>query len=348
MSRTPLRAGVVGLGWWGRTIVRTLAGNPMIRLAAAADRDPAAAAFAAEHGLAFATELDALLSDPALDAIILCTPHTQHAAQVQAVAAAGKHVFCEKPLCLTAQDAADAIAACNRAGVTLGVGHERRFEPPVLELRRLLESGALGTPLQIEANFSQDKFLSLPPENWRLSGAEAPAGPMTATGIHVLDLAVSLLGPAATALAQVRTLGSGLVNGDTLGMLIGFESGANALISAILATPFDGRFAIYGNEGWAEVRDRAHPEQPEGWTLTLNRRQGGRSVQDFPPASSVGRNLEAWATAATGGAPYPMTQTEMLNTVSALEAVFRSATSGAVERVVTPALEHFPSRLARE
>lgn len=328
-----LRTGIVGLGWWGRTIVTTMAGSDHLQIAAATDLNPLAAAFAADHGLDFAADISALLANPALDAVILCTPHTQHARQVLDVAAAGKHVFCEKPLCLTAADAAAAIAACNRAGVTLGVGHERRFEPPIAELRRLLTSGVLGTPLQIEANFSQDKFLALPTGNWRLSGAEAPAGPMTATGIHLLDLSVSLLGPAKTVLAQVRQLGSSLVNGDTLGILVGFQSGANALISAILATPFDGRFAVYGSEGWAEVRDKAHPESPEGWTLTVNRRGVGRSVQDYAPASSVRANLEAWAIAASGGAPYPMTQTEMLDTVAALEAVFRSAASGMIETV---------------
>ena len=78
----------------------------------------------------------------------------------------------------------------------LAVGHEKRFEPPIQELMRMAKSGELGTPLQIEANFMQDKFLSLPPDNWRLSAKEAPAGPMTATGIHLLDLSVGVLGPA--------------------------------------------------------------------------------------------------------------------------------------------------------
>jgi len=328
-----MRAGIVGLGWWGRTIVQTLSGNPHLRIVAATDTSPDTAAFAAANGLPFAPDLAAILADPAVDAVILCTPHTQHAAQILAVAAAGKHCFCEKPLCLTRADAAAAIEACRAAGVTLGVGHERRFEPPILALRALADAGTLGTLMQIEANFSQDKFLALDPANWRLSGAEAPAGPMTATGIHLLDLSVSFLGPAERVLAQVRTLGSGLVNGDTLGILVGFRNGANALISAILATPFDGRFAIYGSKGWAEVRDLAHPEAPMGWTLTTHIRGEGRRVEDFAPASSVRANLEAFAAAAAGGAPYPMTHDQMLGTIAALEGVFRSAASGAVTMI---------------
>ena len=134
---------------------------------------------------------------------------------------------------------------------------------------RTARSGELGTLLQVEANFSQDKFLGLAADNWRLSEREAPAGPMTATGIHMLDLSIGLLGPAENVCARVRQLGSPLVNGDTLGVLMTHKSGANSLISAILATPFDGRFAVYGSKGWAEVRDKAHPGGAAGLDVAL-------------------------------------------------------------------------------
>jgi len=179
---------------------------------------------------------------------------------------------------------------------------------------RLARAGELGTLLQIEANFSQDKFLSLAPDSWRMSQAEAPAGPMTATGIHLLDLSVGL-------------------NGDTLGILATHKSGANSLISALLATPFDGRFAVYGNKGWAEVRDKAHPEAPEGWTLTVAKRSSRPHATSYPAAKAVLANLEAFADAAAQRAPYPVPQDQMIANVSALEAVFRSAASGKVEVV---------------
>src|SRR5258707_6022445 len=192
---------------------------------------------------------------------------------------------------------------------------------------QLAKSGALGVLLQVEANFNQDKFLLLPDDNWRLSGKEAPAGPMTATGIHLLDLAVGLLGPAEQIFASVRQLGSQLSNGDTLAVLVNHKSGSHSLISAILATPFDGRFAVYGSLGWMEVRDKAPPEAPEGWTLTRSRRGGQRESKDFKPANAVLANLEAFADAAAGRAPYPVPQDQMIANVCALEAVFRSAAS---------------------
>src|SRR5437773_5060424 len=195
------------------------------------------------------------------------------------------------PLSLSRADVLRAEEAFSRSKVVLAVGHEKRFEPPVQELVRMAKSGELGTLLQIEANFVQDKFLSLPADNWRLSGREAPAGPMTATGIHLLDRSVGRMGPAARVFASVRQLGSQLTNGDTLGILVNFRSGGNALLSAVLATPFDGRFAIYGNKGWAEVRDKAHPEAPQGWVLTVKMRNQDGVIREFPPAKAVLANL---------------------------------------------------------
>jgi predicted dehydrogenase len=265
--------------------------------------------------------------------VVLCTPHTQHTGQIVQAASAKKHVFCEKPLSLSRADVLRAVSACNQNEVVLAVGHEKRFEPPIQEVMRMVKAGELGTPLQIEANFSQDKFLSLPADNWRLSGKEAPAGPMTATGIHLLDLSVGVMGPAEKVYAHVRQLGSQLVNGDTLGILVSFKNGANSLISAVLATPFDGRFAVYGSKGWAEVRDKAHPEEPQGWSLTKSIRGRRKETTDHPPAKAVLANLEAFADAAAGRAPYPVPQEQMVANVSALEAVFRSAKSGQVELV---------------
>src|SRR5438132_2452080 len=324
---------VVGLGWWGRIIVPLAKTSSKLRVVMGVDPAPEAAAFAREQSIALKTSLDDALRDPAVQGVVLCTPHTQHTEQIVRAANAKKHVFCEKPLSLSRKDVLKAVQACNQNGIKLAVGHEKRFEPPIQELMRMVKAGELGTPLQIEANFVQDKFLSLPPDNWRLSAKEAPAGPMTATGIHLLDLTVGVMGAADKVFASVKTLGSQLVNGDTLGILVNFKSGGNALLSAILATPFDGRFAVYCNKGWVEVRDKAHPESPQGWTLTVHRRGGEKSTREYPPAKAVLANLEAFAEAATGGAPYPVPQSEMIANVSALEAIFRSAQGGRIEQV---------------
>ena len=328
-----VRVAVVGLGWWGRIIVGLLKGSAKLVAVRGIDPDPAATEFARTQGLAHSGDLQEALRDPAVDAVVLCTPHSLHTAQIIAAANARKHVFCEKPLSLSRADVVRAIDAVNASGVALGVGHEKRFEPPLVEVARLARDGALGTLLQIEANFSQDKFLALAADNWRLSTKEAPAGPLTATGIHLVDLSVSLMGPAESAYASVQQLGSPLANGDTLAVLLRFRSGGHALISAILATPFDGRVAVYGSKGWAEVRDKAHPESPQGWTLTTALRGEAKRSIDYAPAAAVLANLEAFADAIEGRARYPVPHDQMIATVSALEAIVKSTRSGAVEAV---------------
>jgi predicted dehydrogenase len=328
----PLGVAVIGLGWWGRTIVSLLQGHKKFRLEMGVEVQPVDLS-KISPGLRVTTRFEEALEARAVDAVILCTPHTQHTEQIVRAAGAMKHVFCEKPLSLSRAAVLRAVQECNRNGVKLAVGHEKRFEPPIMEVFRMAQAGELGSLLQVEANFSQDKFLSLPPDNWRLSGTEAPAGPMTATGIHLLDLSIGLLGPAALVWASCSQLGSPLVNGDTLGVMVRHKSGANALISAILATPFDGRFAVYGSKGWAEVRDRAHPEDPKGWVLTVEKRGEGKRVTEYPAAKAVLANLEAFADSVSGLAPYPVPQEQMIANVSALEAVFTSAKTGRAEAV---------------
>ncbi|MDB5811304.1 MAG: Oxidoreductase [Betaproteobacteria bacterium] len=329
-----LNVAVVGIGWWGKTIVPLLKQSKKLRVAKVVEVNPAGIAdFARAQGVEVLSDYASVLKDPSIQGVVLCTPHTQHTDQIVAAAAAGKHVFCEKPLSMTRADVLRAIKAINEHKVVLAVGHEKRFEPPVLEAMALIKSGALGKPLQVEANFSQDKFLTLAADNWRLSGKEAPAGPMTATGIHLLDLSVGVFGEAERVFASVKQLGSQLVNGDTLAVLVSFKNGGHALLSAILATPFEGRFTVYCTKGWIEVRDKTHPEAPEGWTLTTAFAGGKREVKEFAPASNVLHNLEAFADAAMGGTPYPVPQSQMIANISALEAVFKSAASGAIVNV---------------
>lgn len=333
-SNSKLRVAVIGLGWWGKTIVGYLQKGRNIEVHCVTDlQRENGQAFAQSAGVAFVDSFEAVLADPLVQGIVLCTPHSLHTDQMLAAAKAGKHVFCEKPLALSRADVLRAVQAINQKGLVLAVGHERRFEPPILKAMEMIHSGQLGTPLQMEANFSQDKFLQMPSDNWRLSAKEAPAGPMTATGIHLLDLSVGVFGPAETVFASVKQLGSSLVNGDTLAILATYKQGGHALISAILATPFVGRFAVYCSKGWVEVRDKSHPEASTGWVLTSCVRGEEPRSESFEPHPAVLSNLEAFAEAALGGKPYPVPQAQMIANISALEAVVKSTQSGQVEQV---------------
>ncbi len=337
MTQKLLRVAVIGYGWWGKTIVATLQSSNVIKVEMVVEQEPvareAAKSLGDQSGFSVSASYEDAISNPNVDAVILCTPHKLHSAQITAAAKAGKHVFCEKPLCLTLDDAMAAVAACKSAGVLLGIGHERRFEPAIMDLRKRIADGELGTILQIEGNFSQDKFFALAPDNWRLSKELAPCGPLSATGIHLVDLAIAILGPADSVLARLNTLASNFANGDSLAIMLGFKSGQTALISAILATPFDGRFTVYGSKGWVEVRDRTHPENPTGWDISMVF-SGKEMVSSFnEPHPTVRANLEAFAKGALGLSPYPVSTDEMLANVAALESIMKSAESGLIEKV---------------
>src|SRR3954466_7955826 len=328
-----IKVGIIGLGWWGSIILKAVLNSPVVNPVLGVDPSEPARAAAAALGVKTVARFEDALADPEIKAVILCTPQQHHAKQIAAAARSGRHVFCEKPLCTTAADAEAAIAAVRKAGVQLGIGHERRFEPAVIDMRKRFAAGEFGHPLLLEGNFSQDKFLKLPADNWRLSSAENPAGPLSATGIHIVDLSIALLGRPVSVWARLATLGSDFANGDTLSITIGFESGATALLGAVLATPFMGRLALLGSKGWMEIRDRSHPENSTGWDVATVHRDETPATAFFPPHPAVRDNLEAFARAALGQASYPVTLKEMLLNVRSFEAIQRSVRSGNVERV---------------
>ncbi|MBU2664070.1 Gfo/Idh/MocA family oxidoreductase [Actinoplanes bogorensis] len=325
-----INVAVVGLGWWGRKIVADLASSTEIRPVLGVD--PSAAARAGT-GLRTVSTFEEALADDEVEAVVLCTPHARHAEQIVAAATAGRHVFCEKPLTTTGAEARAAVAAVEKAGVQLGIGHERRFEPAVQLLRDMCGHGDLGLPLVFEGNFSQDKFLALPPDNWRLSATDAPVGPLSATGIHLVDLAIAVFGRPVEVWARLGTHATNFANGDTLTVTLGFEGGRTALLTAILTTPFAGRVTVLGSQGWMEIRDRNHPESPRGWDVTTVFRGGEPSTEFYPPHPSVRANLEAFAAAAEKRADYPVSYDEMLANADTFEAITRSARSGRVEPV---------------
>jgi predicted dehydrogenase len=328
-----IEAAIVGLGWWGRTILRELAGSSAIKVVLGVDPEPKAREAAAASGLAVSARFEDAIERPGIKAVILCSPHKHHATQIVAAAKASKHVFCEKPLCTTAREMETVATAVRAAGIQLGIGHERRFEPGIIDLRRRLAAGEFGTPLFLEGNFSQDKFLALPADNWRLSATDAPVGPLSATGIHIVDLSIAMLGRPVEVWARLATRGSSFANGDTLGIMIAFESGATALLTAILATPFMGRIALFGSHGWVEIRDRTHPEHPTGWDATTVLRGQAATSQFLPPHPAVRDNIESFARAAARLASYPVSLDEIASNVRTFEAITRSAASGKLERV---------------
>ncbi len=331
----PVKIALIGMGWWGQKMLAVLQAAPDdIRVVRAVEPNvETVRALCEGKGIPLSADYADALNDPEVEAVVLATPHSLHTAQIAAAVAAGKHIFCEKPLALTKAEAERSVALCRDAGLVLGMGHERRFEPPVAEMLAMADAGTLGRIHQIEANFSHDKFLSLARDNWRLKADQAPAGGMTATGIHLLDLSVRLLGAAESVLCICEQLSSDLPQGDTVAAYIKFKGGGTSYVSASLANPFMSRFTVYGSHGWIDIRDKAHVEAPDGWIVTSAMKGGPIITTEIGKAEPVKDNLVAFARAVRGGAAYPITADHLVNNIALLEAVFRSALSGRIETV---------------
>jgi len=324
-----INAAVVGLGWWGKRLSAFVADSPHVRFVLGVEPDAKTVqGFADTCGFPITADYSQALEDDRVDAVILATPHSLHESQIAAAVAAGKHVFCEKPLALNRESAERSVARCREARLVLGIGHERRFEPPMAEVLQMARDGDLGTILQIESNFSHDRFVNLDKNNWRLSASEAPAGGMTATGIHIFDLATAMLGPADSVKVICEQLASPIATGDATTAMVRYRNGAIVVVTSLLATPFISRFAIFGSKGWIEIRDKAHVESPEGWIVTKCFAEGKQEVSEVPAFNAARANLEAFAKAVAGEADYPISTDEMIANTAVMEAIFRSAATG--------------------
>ena len=321
-----IRIGVIGLGWWGKQIVTCLAHSPRFKVMAGCDIDGAMAEpFAAAHGFDLAGDYRELLKNPQLDAVAVVTPHALHEEMAVAAFKAGKQVFCEKPLALTAASAERILAACAKANGVLGIGHERRYEPAMEEMRRLFESGALGRLLHMDANVSHSNFRKMDPSNWRRDPKHAPAGAWTALGIHLGDLFVSLAGRPVRVAARTASQIFTPPSEDFVSAEIDFENGARGRITCLSTPPFYGRFTLVGDQGWVEVQEGGNVDKGIPSSFVRCGPDGSRQAHSYDHVNTVRMNFEAWADAIEGRAPYRFSTEQLLGNIHILDALVRSA-----------------------
>lgn len=327
-----LNAAVVGLGWWGRQIVSCLEGSERIAVTHAVDVNlKGAEDFAVLWNLALSERFEDVLENPAIDAVILVTPHALHEEQVIAAAKAGKQIFCEKPFSLSSASAKRMLAACDAAGLkTVGIGHERRFEPALEALRDHAETGDFGTLIHIECNWSHNNFTkaSTAASTWRKDPKQAPLGTLTALGVHITDFFQSVAGPVARLRAVTAHRSDKFPGQDVVSVQFAFASGATGIMTNIASTPFHSRINVFGDAGWGEARENTNVDIPEPATLTTRWLDEELTVQTYKATNTVKANLEQWAAAVEGEGDYRFTRAQLLHNVEILEAIVASAESG--------------------
>ena len=255
----PLRVAVIGCGWAGRYVHLTplRAAGAAATLAWVVDADPVQAGAAAQEfgALQHGTSLDAVLADPTVEAVIVATPTSLHAAHTIAAVRAGKHVLVEKPMAASAAEAGTMDAAARAAGVVLMVAHCCRFLPAFVEARRLIAIGRIGRPLQIQSR----RNLHMSDERikpwWK---HERPDGFLLSwLGSHIVDVTIWLLGGAPTRVAaEFGRSRPDLAGDDAFALLMCFEPGVIVSIEqSIDARDPEHDYLIIGSAGTLRIRD---------------------------------------------------------------------------------------------
>ena len=253
MAVAPLRVACIGMGWWSDVLADAILRSGTLEIAACYTRSPdKRAAFAAKYGCRPAASYEAILADPEIEAIVNTTPNDVHLETTGAAAAAGKHVFLDKPIANTVSDGRAITAVCAKAGIVLALGYQRRRENQFRWLRRQIDDGVFGKLVNAEANISRDRLGKIDLSSWRYQAAGMPGGVMLQIGIHYADVLDYLLGPIAAVSGQLARLVLPGDNPDVASLIFEHQNGALSTLNASYASASEYYLMnIYGKEATA-------------------------------------------------------------------------------------------------
>jgi predicted dehydrogenase len=318
-----VRLGAVGLGWFGGVLAESARASGEAEVVACFARsEDGRRAFAEAHGCTPVESLDALLDDPTIGGVIVATPHSTHAELVEQAAAAGKHVFVEKPLALTVTDARRAIDATARAGVSLQVGHNRRRQPANRRIRSMIESGELGTVVQLEGFHSSPGAHKPDLPAWRTDPDECPAGGMTALGVHTVDTFNYLVGPAARLAAFSKKVTGSSTLDEATAVTIEYESGPIGQIGTSYFVPGLVSLAVYGTDM------NVWNEEDGAQLFTQARADKSRSQQAVDQIDTIQDEMAEFARCIRDGVQPQTGGAEGLEVAAVLEGIAMSVESG--------------------
>ena len=335
MAGTRLRAALIGVGAWGRVLGKAASQSAKIKFVCCVGRNPERlAAFARDTGIPAQPDIDAVLADKDIDAVVLALPNELHFDVAKRAARAGKHVYIEKPIANTMADAL-AIAALERAhGVHIAVGHCARLLTGVRAIRRAIDAGKLGKVSQIEANFSNNRGMRLTREDWRWYSASAPGGSLSQIGVHQFDTLRYLGGDiAAVSASAARHSPVGAEVEDQWIVTVHFADGKLGTVISSWTSPGTFNVRVTGADALMVYDiDQTHWASPErlheNATLYMQARgKGPADRQAFAvPAGDMYRDeLEMFADSVRGGAGCELSAANGCQAVAAVYAALTSA-----------------------
>ncbi|MGW0785479.1 Gfo/Idh/MocA family protein [Streptomyces sp. NPDC002913] len=356
-----LRAGVIGCGNVAGNHAAAYRDLPGVDLVACGDVDPARAArFAGRYGAA-ASSPDEILG-LGLDLVSVCTPHPTHESVVTRAAAHGVHVLCEKPIATELGSATRMVAACEAAGVTLGVAFQRRFWPAARRIRRAIDDGTLGTPVLGHASVLLHRDTSYyTADAWRGTWATDGGGVLMTQAIHNIDLLRWYMGEAVEVSASHAAFkhGDAIEVEDTAVATVRFASGGLATLAASTAlTPGLGTRVLVSGRTGASAGLAEYPEGSEArvdlWAVPGAEAAvspfGGGLTEDLPLSRINGALapfhallIADFADAVREGRDPAVTGREAMKSLAILTAAYASASSGRPEPVPTLTPEPVPT-----
>ena len=243
----------IGMGWWSDVLADAIMRSGRMKIAACFSRSrDKREAFARKYVCTAASSYEEILGDRRIEAIINTTPNSAHLETTYAAAAAGKHVFLDKPIANTIDDARAITTACRKAKVVLALGYQRRKESQFRWIKDKIDAGVFGKLVNAEANISRDRLGKIDLNSWRYTAAGMPGGVMLQIGIHYSDVLEYLMGPIkAVSGRSVRLVLPG-DNPDVASLLLEHENGALSTLNASYASASEYYLMnIYGKEASA-------------------------------------------------------------------------------------------------
>jgi predicted dehydrogenase len=232
-----LRVAVLGIGWWSDVLAHAAKRSGAIEIAACYTRsEDKRHAFAAKYGCRATPSYEEILADHDIAAIINTTPNAEHLPTTRMAAAAGKHVFLDKPIANLVAEGQKIAHLCEEAGVVLSLGYQRRRESHFRWIKAEIAAGRFGRLVQAECNISRDRLGKIDLASWRYQASGMPGGVMLQIGIHYVDVLEMLMGPVRRVCGMAARLVLPGDNPDVANLILEHESGAISNLTASYAS----------------------------------------------------------------------------------------------------------------
>lgn len=320
-----VKVGFIGTGGWGKAIADRAVVSERIEIIGCYDtQDALSAAFAEKYGGRSCSTLDELLTMDGIQAVFNVTANHAHEPTTIQAAEHGLHVFVEKPIANTVAEGKRMAEACNKAGVTLFIGHCHRRHAFIRKMNEMIQAGDIGQPVMVEANVSHRGGMTIPGAHWRSSRRTCPATPMMQLGIHAIDSMHYLLGNITAANGLLaHTASPNEIDDVTAGMLQ-FESGMRGYIGACYVVPGVNYFHVYGTEGNLYSYDKENhirfqsAASKEKEDITLEK------------VDQIKEEVEEFALCCLGECEPETGVIEGLRAIAVVEAIIESANAGGI------------------